>query len=107
MLFVYFDQVLIYENLSLKFVKDMRIFSIWYKFLRLELGRVVLCILWVFSFWCFICQVFFFLRGNNDFLSVWMCISSVFEMIVVMRFSLGGDRLYSLFSFFLIYFIVM
>lgn len=33
--------------------------------------------------------------------------SSVLEMTVVMRFSLGGDRLYSLFSFLQIYSIVI
>lgn len=33
--------------------------------------------------------------------------SRVLEMTVVMRFSLGGDRLYSLFSFFQIYSIVI
>lgn len=85
----------------------LRTFSTWYKFLRLELGRVVLCTPWVFSFRCFICQVFLSPRGNNDSLSVWMRTSSVLEMTVVMRFSLGGDRLYSLFSFFQIYSIVI
>lgn len=47
----------------------------------------------------------FYLPGFS--LSVWMRTSVVLEMTVVMRFSLGGDRLYSLFSFFQIYSIVI
>lgn len=42
--------------------------------------------------------LFYFLRGNTDSLRVGMCTGYVLEMTVVMMFSLGGDRLYSLFS---------
>lgn len=72
----------------------------WCKFLRLELGRAVLWTPWVLSFRCLLYQMFlfYFLRGNTDSLRVGMCTGYVLEMTVVMMFSLGGDRLYSLFS---------
>lgn len=53
------------------------------------------------GFRCLIYHVFlfYFPRGNTDFLRVGMCTGYILEITVVMMFSLGGDRLYSLFSF--------